>query len=195
MSVELKATEYVTPPVRLSFPALFEAKPVMKDKPDDLKFMATLLIPDSVNLAPIYECVKAAMIGKWGKVIKLPARNNPIKDCGEKDLAGYEDGWHYVNAKSKYKPNVVDQNTEDVIDPDRIYPGCWCRFHLIAFAWDHPQGGKGVSFSLSAVQLVKDDERLDGRKAATDVFDPLEGADGGATPDETGDNDAEALFG
>jgi len=190
MSIELPPTEIVTEPCRLSFPALFEPKPVMKGS-DDKKFMATLLLPPDVDLGPLFVCARAAMVDKFGKVIKLPARANPIKECAEKDLAGYEDGWHYINAKSGYRPSVVDAKMQEVLDPDRVYAGCWCRFHLQAFAWDHPVGGKGVSFSLSAVQLVRDDERLDGRRQATDVFEPLEvEADEGAAS-----ADAEEMFG
>ena len=62
-----------------------------------------------------------------------------------------------------------------MIDKDAVFAGCWCRFHLTAFAWDHPVGGKGVSFSLNAVQLVRQDERLDGRVTnVADIFDPIE---------------------
>lgn len=192
MTIEMKATEVVTAPVRVSFPALFEPKPVSKDKPNELKYMATLLLPPETDKSPFFEAIKAAMVDKFGKAIKLPARNNPIKDCGEKELDGYEDGWSYINAKSGYQPSVVDQKAQPVMDKDAVYAGCWCRFHLQAFAWDHPQGGKGVSFSLSAVQLVKDDDRLDGRKSGADVFEPLAGFD--ASDNDAG-TDAEELFG
>jgi hypothetical protein len=172
--VELSVTEIVTEPCRLSFPALFEPKPVSKSKPNDLKYQAAILIPKSVSLKPFVDCVKAAMKEMWGEQVKLPARSNPIKSCDDKELSGYEDGWHYINAKSGYAPGVVDQRLQDIIDPDAIYPGCWCRFHLQAFAWDHPEGGRGVSFSLQSVQKVRDDDRLDGRVSASAVFDPVE---------------------
>jgi len=171
---ELSDHEIVTEPCRLSYPALFEPKPVSKTTPNELKYQAAILIPKSVSLKPFVDCIKAAMQGKFGKEIKLPARSNPIKNCNEKELAGYEEGWHYINSKSGYPPSVVDQKLQDVIDPTRIYAGCWCRFHLQAFAWDHPVGGKGVSFSLNAVQLVRDDDRLDGRVSSSDAFEAIE---------------------
>ena len=172
--VELSEMDVVTPPVRISFPALFEPKPVTKGS-DEKKYQAVLLIPPEVDLKPFLRAVKAAMISKWEKVIKLPARNNPIKSCDEKeDLEGYEPGWHYISVRSNYRPRVVDQNLNEILDPEVIYPGCWCRFHLKAYPWEHPQGGKGVSFSLNSVQFVKNGPRLDGRLKPEDVFEPLE---------------------
>lgn len=193
MPLELAPTEIVTPPVRLAFPALFEPKPVAKGS-TELKFMATLLIPPTVELKPFYECVKAAMLDKWAKLLQLPAKNNPIKRCDEKELDGYEPGWFFINTKTQYQPNVVDQRRQEIIDKDRIFAGCWCRFHLNAYGYDHPQGGKGVSFGLNSVQLVREDARLDGRKTATDVFDEIETAGDDAPPPQKG-GDVDELFG
>jgi hypothetical protein len=192
MTVELSNTEIVTPPLRLAFPALFTPKPTFKGG-DDKKYQAVCLIPPDVDLTPFFNCVKAAMIDKWGKLIKMPSGSNPIKPCTEKDLDGYADGWYYINTKSGYQPNVVDQKCQAVIDVERAYSGCWCRFHLSVYAWDHPVGGKGVSFSLNSVQLVRDDERLDGRRSAEEVFESIEVDDD--TEGLKTSADADELFG
>jgi len=172
--MELNETEIVTEPVRLAFPALFEPKPTSKSKPNDLKYQAALLFPPDYDMSPLVEVVKAAMVEKWGKVIKLVPRNNPLKKCDDRDpekpLAGYDEGWRYLNSKSGYQPSVLDQKKQAILDSERVFPGCWCRFHLIAYGWEHETGGKGVSFSLNAVQLIREDTRLDGRKAAREVF-------------------------
>lgn len=179
-----------TPEVRLAFPALFEPKPRSKDKPDVKTFQAVLLIPPSVKKELFTNAIKAAMIEKWGKVIPLPASKNPLRDCAEKPgLAGYEAGWTYINTHSKFKPGVVDRLLVPVTDPSKVYPGMWVKAHINAFVWDHPTGGKGVSFGLNAIQLVRDDERLDGRVDATALFEPLDapaptsGTEGGDTED------------
>ena len=178
--VELSKNEIVTEPVRLAFPALFEPKPTMKGG-TDLKYQATLLFPPDYDMTGLVECVKAAMVEKWGKTIKLVGKNNPLRKVDDLDednrATGYEEGWRFINAKSGYQPSVIDQKKQEVIDAKRIYPGMWCRFHLTAFAWEHAQGGKGVSFSVNAVQLVRDDDRLDGRKTAKDVFGEVEVSD------------------
>lgn len=179
----LSATEIVTPPVRLSFPALFEKKPVAKGS-DKEKYQASLLIPPDVDLAPFKRALVAALREKFGdKPPKIPAKNFPIKSCDDKELAGYEDDWHYINTSTNFQPTVVDQKKNEILDDSRIFAGCWCRFHLNAYAWDHPQGGKGVSFGLNAVQLVREDERLDGRVNADTVFEALEVDDIGVLDD------------
>lgn len=162
----------VTQPVRLAFPALFEPKPVAKGNPV-LKYQAALLLPPTFDLKPLYECVKAAMMERWGKLEKVPTRNNPIKPCDEKELDGYEPGWHFINVKSNFAPLVVDQRRQEIIDPERIFAGCWVRAAMNAYAWEHQQGGRGVSFGLNAIQLVRTDTRLDGRKGATDMFEEI----------------------
>jgi len=189
-----KAGSLTTGPVRLSFPALKEPKPVSKDKPDDKKFQATLILPPDMDLKPFYDAVKAVMLERWGKLIKLPARNNPIKSNDEKELDGYEDGGHFINTRSKRRPKCVDGKVQDVIDIEEVfYPGCWVRAHINAYAWEHPQGGKGVSFGLNAVQFFKDGERFDGAIDVSEAFDAVPVAD-----DEIfgGDDEVESsLFG
>lgn len=196
--VELSDTEIVTEPCRLAFPALFKPKPTTKGG-TDLKYQAALLLPPDYDMTGLVECVKAAMVKKWGKVIKLVGKNNPLRKCDDLDeddhATGYDAGWRFINTKSGYQPSVLDQKKQEVLDEKKVYPGMWVRAHLSAFAWEHAQGGKGVSFSINAVQLVKDDTRLDGRKNAKDVFGEIEtgdlgdiaAPDGGGSTEETDD--------
>lgn len=179
--VTLSDVDVITPPVRLAFPSLFEPRQRAPGN-DRMTYQAVALIPPEVDKGPFVKAIRAAMAAKWGDKIKsLPADKNPIKDCADKaDVAGYEEGWRYINLHSGYKPQVVDRNRQEIIAPEVIYPGCWVRIHMKAYAYDHKVGGKGVSFSLEAVQFVRDDERLDGRKKAADIFDPLDDAEDGA---------------
>lgn len=195
--VELSDVEIVTEPCRLAFPALFEPKPTVKGGAE-LKYQATLLLPPDYDMSGLVECVKAAMVKKWGKVIKLVGKNNPLRKVDDLDednrATGYEPGWRFINAKSGYSPSVLDQKKQEILDAKRVFPGVWCRFHLTAFAWEHAQGGKGVSFSLNAVQLVREDTRLDGRTSSKEVFGEIEtddlgdlGAPEGGSKDDTDD--------
>ncbi len=193
---EKQATEIVTPPCRLSFPSLFEPSPVMKGE-TKVKFQATLILPPDVSIKPFQDCVKAAMLEKFGELIPLRGRSNPMKSCETVDYDGYEDASAYFIRSSSgeaYPPTVVDEKRQEIIDAARVYAGCWCRFHLVAYGWSHTSG-KGVSFSLNAVQFVKDGARLDGRRPAKDVFDEIEVED--APDDEAvvgSTSDAEDLF-
>lgn len=179
-----------TPPVRVSFPSLDKARQRAPGS-DRLTFQAVLLLPPETDLKPFQEAMRYAIVEKFGKPIQLPRDKNPIKDCADKvSVSGYEEGWHFINTHSGYQPKVVDHRREPIIDiAGTIYPGCWCRFLIKAFAYDHKVGGKGVSFSLEAVQFHHDDERLDGRADAKDVFDPIESDEAPASNNTASDAD------
>lgn len=197
-----KSTEVTTKPVRLSYPHLFE--PRAKSEGGAPVYQAQLLLPAGFDIAPLRAAMSAALKDKFGD--KTPAKDrmapygNPLRKMEEKQDSetgtfpvGYEAGGHFISASNKYKPFVVDRKAQPIEDAALVYPGCWCQVHLNAYAWDY-KGKWGVSFSLEAVQFVRDDERLDGRKAPTDVFKPLEGE----TPPSAGaaaGSDQDALFG
>lgn len=194
--IVLPSTHIITPEVRLSFPALFAPKPRAVGS-TVMTFQAVLLLPPGIDRKPFNTAMAAAMTAKWGKVQKLPPEKLPIRDCATKDIEGYEEGWHFINTHSRQQPGLVDQRNVVITDPNRIYAGCWVRAYINAFAWSHAQGGKGISFGLNALQFVRDDDRLDGRRRADEVFTPLEVLDDGEGEDGTriADIDGEDLFG
>lgn len=165
----------VTKPVRLAFASLFEPSPPVKGETDTDKFryQVTILIPPDVDLTPFKLALKHAAQEKWGNTIP-PLKHNPIQPCAGVDYAGFEDGWHFIRLKSKFQPGVVDQRLQQVIDPALVYSGCWAHVDTNAYAYDN-QFGKGISFGLNNVQFVRDGDRLDGRAAISDVFEPIEG--------------------
>lgn len=185
---QLRDSELVTEPCRLAFPSLFQKKPKFPDSQVET-YQAVILIPPTVNLEPFKAAMKAAMQEKWGKPMKIEGRSNPLQRCDDSNSFGELKGWWYIRTHSGYQPAIVDQKRQEIIDPNRIFAGCWCRFHVNCFAWDN-KGGKGLSFGLNAVQLVREDSRMDGRRKATDVFEPIESTD--EAPAASGD---EELFG
>lgn len=198
----LPLTHIVTPPVRLAFPALFKPRPRMmvpggvarvgddgKPVPVEMTYQAVLLLPPDLSLKPFGEALKHAMLAKWGKAIPLTPATNPVHSCEEKEgRAGFLPGWHFINLHSKVQPIVVDQRKQTILDDQTIYAGCWVHAHINAFAWSYG-AKKGVSFGLNALQLVRQDERLDGRVASADVFGSLEDQDLSSP-----DGDASDLF-
>ena len=213
--MHLTPLHVLTPPCRLSFPSLFE--PTLKfaglaDTPENKAFSATLLIPPDVDLSIFTNALSAAMVETWGKTIepKFPV----IRPCAGKETsdgkpyAGYEDGWHFIRAANRKPPQVVDQALQPVLGAipagagaeekaalmsaaeARVFAGCWCRFLLRAYGWQNQ--GRGVSFSLEAVQLVREDVRLGGGAVdATRVFEPVDAvADTAATDKPDGETDA-----
>lgn len=160
-------TKVTTPEFRLAFPSI--NKP---DEKNDGKYVITMLFDKSADLSALKSAAKSAAVEKWGDKVPKDLRS-PFLDGDEKDLDGFA-GCTYVRAKTKIKPVVVDRNRNEILEPNDVYAGCYCRASVVAFAY----GGKGtsfepgVAFSLQALQKLKDGEPFGGRNAALD-FDEL----------------------
>ena len=166
----------ITGIVRISYPALFEAKP---NPSGALKFSCSLLIPksDTDTVAAIQKAIdKAIQNGKdkiWkGKMPKF--RYEPLRDgdaeleSGEKTGKEYE-GCYFINASSDNPPGVVGPDAKPLMDQGAIYAGCYVRADVNPFPYSN-SGNNGVGWGLNNVMLVKDGERLDGRQRAEDAF-------------------------
>lgn len=188
-------TLVLTPEARLSFPAVFEPKPVMKGE-TKVSYQAAFLFPPDTDFKPFAAAIKAAMIEKWGKVVKDRV-TLPIKNAEDKShLSGYEEGWHYISTSSKYAPAVVNRRKQPVTDHEKVYAGMWVRGYLNAWAWEHPAKGRGVSFGLTAMQLVRDDEPFGFGGVDTDAaFDDLGDLEGAfdSMPEESEEMDDDLL--
>lgn len=118
--------------------------------------------------------IKEAAMAKWGKL--PPKMVNPIKDGDENvDDDGelkYPEfaGCYTLQASTKRRPGVVNAQLQPILDPDELYSGAYYRATIGTYTWDHPTGGKGVSFNLNNVQKVKDGEPLDGSTSADKDF-------------------------
>ncbi len=163
----------VTPKFRLSFPELFSAK-AFEDQ--DARFSIQMLFDKKTDLAGLKAVVKKAATDKWGE---KPPKGLllPFKDGNEKDLIGYEDKI-VVGASTKFKPQVVDANVEELFTQEDVYAGCYCRAAIIARAWEYKNDKgqimkRGVSFTLESVQKLAEGERFVVRPDATDTFDAV----------------------
>lgn len=167
--------QVLTPDCRLHFPALLTPRPVAKDKPDEKKFQATLLLPPGTDMAPFVAAVKFAYREKFGADLTGQLRNPPIRKTGE--LASLQSAvespdWWFLRASSKFAPAVRDRANQPVTDEKLIYAGLYVRAYVSAYAWMHPQQGKGVSWNLDGVQILKAGEPF---KAVSNVsFEALE---------------------
>jgi hypothetical protein len=176
--------QFVTPDVRLSFPSLFKKKETFRNS-GRFVYSTTLLVPPTA-VKPFRDAMAAAVLAKFGPT-RVSGLKNPLRPCEEKEFAGYEPGWFFCTAKSDGQPPIVNQARLPVTDESRVYAGLWVRCALSAWCYAN-ESGKGVSFDLRAVQIIKDDERLDGRSRPVnpdDVFEALE------LPPEGGDVDAD----
>lgn len=178
------ATEtIVTKQFRLAFPAVFTPEKAMNPGAPD-KYAVTMLFVKGTDLSDLKSMVQAAIEEKWPNKDKRPKDLKlPFRDGDEKDWAGFE-GHVFARASSQYRPGVVNQKVQKVLDEEEIYGGCYCRAEINAFAFDSA-GNRGVAFGLSNLQKVADGERFGGKKDPEKVFAPVEG-NGADNPENYG---------
>lgn len=165
------AEKLITPPVRGWFVALDKPKLMKGAKEGDEPRFQMLMPLDKKDKfwKQAEKMVVEAAKEKWGKV--PPKFKSPIKD-GDDEAEEYPDlaNTYFINAGNTRKPGVVDEDLDPIMDAGELYSGAWYRCSLTCYAWEHPTGGKGASFSLNNVMKIKDDERLDGGTTAEQDF-------------------------
>ena len=160
-----------TPFFRAAFPHLMQKA---KQPNGEMKFGITMLFPKDTDLGALKALAMETAKARFGDA--LEGLVSPFKDGNEKakKYASHVD-MIVIEARTDYKPGIVgpDGKTEIVLEdvsPEGFYPGCWARAKVNCFAWENA-GRRGVSFGLSNVQKVRDDESF-----AT-TYDPAEDFD------------------
>lgn len=163
-----------TPPFRVSFPNVF--KPSSFQGGDPKYSLVMLFYPAKFteahkkSWAELGKIANEACQEKFKKLIKdLPDNfRKPFRKGEEKEhLDGYGPGCVFFSASSKQQPGVIDRNKMPVAEAD-LYPGCWARASVSAFAYDNK--GKGVAFGLHNIQKLGEGENFSGRLAAEEDF-------------------------
>lgn len=174
-------TRIATPYFRASFVSVMQKK---QQPNGELKYSITMCFPKDSDFSRMQALAKETVIAKFGSVPQ--GLVSPFKDGNEKAHkypASHKD-MIIVEARTDYKPGVVgpDGKTEilDQEAPDGFYSGCWARAKVNCFAWEN-SGRKGVSFGLSNIQKIKDDEPFETRYDPADDFDAVENTAGAAT--------------
>lgn len=164
----------MTPDGILSFPALFEARAAQEGA--EPRFSINIIFDEVAQRSQKFKDLQAAIEKEAMEFFQgKPPKGwrNPIRDAGEKDYAGYEDGSVYVQAWSKTKPGLVGPNLEEIDVPSDVFAGQKVRATVRPFGYNK-QGNKGVGLSLQNVMIVKYDmPRLDGRTSAKQDFNGL----------------------
>lgn len=171
----------ITPKAIISYPHLFEPRPTAPGA--EPVYSCALVFEAGTDLSALKAEALRAAREKWGeKADAMIAQGKvrlPFRTDG--DEKGYPPGSIFINARSKSQPGVVDRfagpdgKPVRITSPELIYPGCYVRASVRAFAYD-VSGNRGVSFALGNIQKLGDGPRLDGRKAAEDEFEALEQA-------------------
>ena len=173
-----KETKVITGKVRLSYAHLFE--PYGMDG-QEAKYSVSVIIPktDTETLKAIKEATELAKkngVSKWnGKVpanLKTPLRDGDTERPDDEAYAGC----YFLNASSKNRPGVVDQNVQPVMDANEVYSGCYARVSINFYAFN-ASGNKGIAAGLGNVQKLEDGEPLGGFTRAEDDSASVETAE------------------
>lgn len=168
----------LTPEATIVWPDLFE--PISINDSEEQHYRALLLIEKDADLTPLNDAIRAAMQKKFPgqpddfyQNLRKPVRNGAekaITDKGDPDTESFYYNRYFINAKSKYQPQIVNVYNEPITDPDDIYGGCIVRAYLSFFGYTHA-GNTGVSCSLRALVKIADGAPIGGGKINTgDVF-------------------------
>ena len=203
-AVKPKSTRVILRNVRGSYLNLFT--PRAQEENQTPKYSAAWLFdkealdpksetPAAKSFRELVAAVKSVIKEAWGD--KVPDNvKSPIHKGTERanDDGTYPSGYSadmvYINTSSKEKPGVIDQAKQDITDPALAPSGYYYNVSVTVFAFGvsaearkRTGGNRGVAFGLGNVQLVRAGERFDGRRAAKDEFDEIDGGDEGSVED------------
>jgi len=137
------------------------------DKDADLKEMRVAVKKAAKDKWPnLFEKTK----GKWPKSIKSPflSGNEIAEKAEEEDKDASECKGKIVVRTSRDperagKPDVMaltKKGLEPVTERAEFYAGCYAIASYTVYAWEHDEGGKGVSVGLGNICKMKDGDPL-----------------------------------
>jgi hypothetical protein len=171
-SKEKALTALVTGPIVSTFLNVSKPKPGPRGG-EALFSLCGLVAKDDTATQEKFERAKLAALelGKplWGGEIPenldYPLRDGDAKGGRYPEFRGH----FYFNAKSKFKPGLVDANGEEILDPDQFYSGVIVRVSLNLYPYS-AVGNRGIGVGLNNVMKVADGKRLAGRGNPADDF-------------------------
>ena len=148
--------------VRLSYAHVWEPQPAKEDGREP-KYATSVIIPksDTAQIKKIEAAIEALLKAEGpakfgGKVPPLGSLKLPLRD-GDTE----RDDEAYLNASSKTRPGIVDQNVEPILDRDEIYSGVYVNISIELYLFN-VNGNRGVACGLGNIQKVRDGEALGG---------------------------------
>lgn len=166
----------LTPSGETVWPAVFKPAPPIQEGKDPM-YQNTVMWSkeDDDEWEGVRETILEVATAKFGKkaeqMLKKGQLRSPIRDGDDTDQ-DYLEGHFYLTARSSDRPEVVDEDVEDIINTKDFYGGCQSRMDCYFFAYDKA-GNRGVGAILNSVQKTGEGERKGGRRSAGDAFDKV----------------------
>ena len=144
-----------------------------------MQLLVSTVIPNKIKAAieAAYNEGQSKLKGNAKTVPPLSAIKQPLRDgdLERPDDEAYANSY-FLNANSKNRPGVVDQNVQAILDATEVYSGCYARLTLNFYPYS-ASGNKGVAAGLGNVQKLDDGEPLGGFTRAEDDFEAVESAE------------------
>jgi len=187
---DIDALKVLTTEARASHPHVFKPSRIKPSAPEAYS-IELLFDKKTTDLSHLQKPVKAAMIQKWGpdqddwpSPRRMPYRDGDKPYGKKKEVKPEHKGMWVVKASSSAEyapPHVIGRDHKVHLKSEsEFYPGCYCRAHLKAHAYDSFGGDSlpGVKFILDGVQFIRDGKAFGGKKPADQMFGIIEGDEG-----------------
>lgn len=171
-----RSEDIKTPLARLSFVNLLTPGKKIngKTKKEVDDYNCNLLFPKDIDLSALKKAAVDCAVSEWGDkakqmiadgIIKSPFLDGDGKEALNKKTGDRYEGFAgttFLRVGTQQRPKLVNKRVEPIVDKEELYSGCYAYAVINAFTWTNDQNGRGVSFGLSMVQVVKDGDRLGG---------------------------------
>lgn len=163
--------------IRGSYLSIFKAKAAAQESEDQTpKYEMTLLIPksDTQTLNRMDQCMEEAINVKWPN--KRPAKvemslhdGDGVRPQSGEPFGEECKGNMVLVVKSKFRPQVLDRNREEIIDPNMARSGDYFKVSINFYGYEK-KGRRGVAAGLNNVLFWERGESLSGATSAEDDF-------------------------
>lgn len=134
-----------------------------------------LLIPKTdtdvvAKIKQLSENLAKQVFGKAAAKVKKPLKDGSDFTNGDGDHVDEMDGYWYMNAKSQYKPDIIDVYKQKLETAEDVYSGMICLACISFYSYDQ-KTNKGVACGLSSLVKVGAGERIVGQGSAESDFE------------------------
>lgn len=124
--------------------------------------------------------------GTKESALKLPLKDG--EDKADEDYAELFDGYMYATAKTTRRPTILDENGQQILDPEEFYSGAIGAVSVTVFPYNNRSQGVGVQ--LNHIMKLDDGERIGGGAiSAEDAFADYMGSGGSGSRSSRGRED------
>lgn len=168
----LRNLRVVTGRIRFHYVNLFEPRETFEGSTPRYGMCLMISKGDCETLDNINRAIETAIqageciwSGKSLDNISVPLRDGDGERVDKTEFKGC----YFLNATSKYMPEVVDENCFTITDPEEVYSGCYGRVAIRFFPYSK-EGNIGVGCCLHNVQKLEEGEKLAVRISALEAL-------------------------